>query len=63
MEFEDIRGVLTPLLGIVLFLAIVRWAFGKESKKVYDEAANLPFMDDDDSAPDENGAANQRKTI
>ncbi|MCL2021875.1 MAG: CcoQ/FixQ family Cbb3-type cytochrome c oxidase assembly chaperone [Betaproteobacteria bacterium] len=63
MDLNDIRGVLTPLLGIILFLCIVRWAYSKRSAHVYEEAANLPFMDDDDSAPGESGAAEQRKMI
>jgi cytochrome c oxidase cbb3-type subunit 4 len=62
MDFNDIRGVLTPLLGIVLFLAIVRWVYGRKSGKVYEEAANLPFMDDD-TVPGNSGTASQRKTI
>jgi len=63
MDLNDVRGVLTPLVGIILFLIVVRWAYGKGSKRVYDEAANLPFTDDDDSAPGETGAAEQRKMI
>jgi cytochrome c oxidase cbb3-type subunit 4 len=63
MDINDIRGYLTPALGIVLFVWIVMWTYGKKSKQHYDEAANLPFADDDDSAPDETVAADQRKMI
>lgn len=48
---SDLRGVLTPALGIVLFLGIVKWAYSRKSKAVYEEAANLVFADDDDSEP------------
>jgi cytochrome c oxidase cbb3-type subunit 4 len=47
MDLNDISGALTPLLGIVLFLGIVYWAYGRKSASVYEEAANIPFMDDD----------------
>ncbi|MDR0234310.1 MAG: cbb3-type cytochrome c oxidase subunit 3 [Zoogloeaceae bacterium] len=63
MDLNEVRGVLTPLVGIILFLCIVRWAYSKRSARVYEEAANLPFTDDDDSVPGENGATEQRKMI
>jgi cytochrome c oxidase cbb3-type subunit 4 len=46
---ENIRGVLTPVLGIILFLGIARWAYGKKSQSVYDEAAMMPFTEEEDS--------------
>ncbi|MDR1648293.1 MAG: CcoQ/FixQ family Cbb3-type cytochrome c oxidase assembly chaperone [Zoogloeaceae bacterium] len=48
---SDLRGMLTPALGIVLFLGILKWAYGKKSKKGYEEAAALVFADDDDMEP------------
>ncbi|MDR1848612.1 MAG: cbb3-type cytochrome c oxidase subunit 3 [Zoogloeaceae bacterium] len=63
MDLNTVREALTPLLGIILFFCIVRWAYSKRSARVYEEAANLPFMDDDDSVPGENGAVEQRKMI
>ncbi|MDR1351041.1 MAG: cbb3-type cytochrome c oxidase subunit 3 [Zoogloeaceae bacterium] len=64
MDINDIRGYLTPALGIVLFVWIVMWAYGKKSRQVYDEAANLPFADDeDDSASVQAVVADQRKMI
>ncbi|MCL2076213.1 MAG: cbb3-type cytochrome c oxidase subunit 3 [Betaproteobacteria bacterium] len=63
MDLNDVHGALTPLLGLILFFAVVYWAYGKKSVSVYEEAANLPLMDDDDSAPGESGAVEQRKTI
>jgi len=63
MDLNDVLGVLTPLLGITLFFCVVRWAYSRRSARVYEEAANLPFMDDDDSVPNERGAAEQRKMV
>ncbi|GHT93731.1 hypothetical protein AGMMS49545_13670 [Betaproteobacteria bacterium] len=64
MDINDIRGLLTPIIGIILFLGIVMWAYGKKSKRGYDEAANLPFADDDDdTASLKADAADQRKMI
>jgi cytochrome c oxidase cbb3-type subunit 4 len=51
MDINDFRAILTPLLGIILFLCVVKWAYGKKSKQGYEEAANLPFAEDDDSGP------------
>jgi cytochrome c oxidase cbb3-type subunit IV len=46
MSFGFIHGLLT-LLIMILFLGIVWWAFSSRQKKRFDEAANLPFADDD----------------
>jgi cytochrome c oxidase cbb3-type subunit 4 len=51
MDINDFRAILTPLLGIVLFLGIVKWAYSRKSRQGYEEAANLPFAEDDDSEP------------
>ncbi len=51
MSFGLIHGLLTALL-MILFGGIVWWAFSSRQKKRFDEAANLPFADEDDqSAP------------
>ncbi|MDR2365651.1 MAG: cbb3-type cytochrome c oxidase subunit 3 [Zoogloeaceae bacterium] len=63
MDINDIRDYLTPALGIALFAWIVMWAYGKKSRQTYEEAANLPFADDDDSAAVQTVAADQRKMI
>jgi cytochrome c oxidase cbb3-type subunit 4 len=48
MSLNELRSILTPVVGIVLFLIIVKWAYSKKSRKGYEEAANLPFADDDE---------------
>ncbi|MBP6421329.1 MAG: cbb3-type cytochrome c oxidase subunit 3 [Propionivibrio sp.] len=51
MDINDLRS-LTTVLGLLCFLGIVGWAYGKSSKKGFEEAANLPFAE-----PDDDGAA------
>ncbi len=52
MDINDLRSIIT-VAGLLCFLAIVGWAYGKGSKKGFDEAAKLPFAegDDDGGAP------------
>ena len=47
MDINDLRSIVT-VTGLLCFLAIVAWAYGKSSKKGFEEAANLPFSGDDD---------------
>lgn len=47
MNFGFIHGVLTLIL-MIMFIGIVAWAYSGKRKKRFDEAANLPFADDDD---------------
>ena len=47
MDINDLRS-LTTVLGLLCFLGIVAWAYGKGSKKGFEEAANLPFAENDD---------------
>jgi len=56
MDINDLRSILT-VAGLLCFLAIAAWAYGKSSKKGFEEAANLPFAEDD-----EDGAASARRT-
>jgi cytochrome c oxidase cbb3-type subunit 4 len=45
MDANDLRSIAT-VLGLVVFLCIVAWAWSKRNKERFDEAANLPFQDD-----------------
>ena len=47
MDINDLRSI-TTVLGLLCFLGIIAWAYGKGSKKGFDEAANLPFAENDD---------------
>jgi cytochrome c oxidase cbb3-type subunit 4 len=44
---NDLRAA-TTVLTFLIFLGIVWWAFRRGSKEFYEEAANLPFADEDD---------------
>ncbi|MBL8538785.1 MAG: cbb3-type cytochrome c oxidase subunit 3 [Betaproteobacteria bacterium] len=49
MDMNDIRSVLTVILFVV-FLGIVFWAFSGRRKRAFDEAARLPFDEDESMA-------------
>ena len=45
MELNDIRAWHTVVL-LISFVGIVIWAYSKRRKRDFDEAANLPFADE-----------------
>ena len=45
MEINDIRAWHTVIL-LISFVGIVIWAYSKRRKPDFDEAANLPFADE-----------------
>lgn len=46
MGIMDMRVIIT-VVSFVVFLLIVWWAYSGRQKTRFDEAANLPFADDD----------------
>ncbi|MCM0611706.1 cbb3-type cytochrome c oxidase subunit 3 [Marinobacter sediminum] len=46
MDLNELRGIHT-LLVMAVFLGIVWWAYSAHRKKANDEAAHLPFDDDE----------------
>jgi len=46
MDINDFRSLQT-VLAFIAFIGIVIWAYSKRRKKSFDDAANLPFADDD----------------
>ncbi|MGM0701146.1 MAG: cbb3-type cytochrome oxidase subunit 3 [Pseudomonadota bacterium] len=48
MDTGTFRGIITGLL-ILAFLGITAWAYSRRRKPDFDEAANLPFADEDDT--------------
>ncbi|WP_249978359.1 cbb3-type cytochrome oxidase subunit 3 [Vreelandella olivaria] len=50
MDTGTFRGLITLFL-IVAFIGIFLWAYSKRRKPDFDEAANLPFADNDDEQP------------
>jgi cytochrome c oxidase cbb3-type subunit 4 len=54
MDINTLRGLSTLFL-LVVFIALVFWAYSDRRKKDFDEAANLPFADDPAEAKDKDG--------
>lgn len=46
MDINLARSVITAL-SLVCFIGIVVWAYRPARKQGFEEAANLPFVDDD----------------
>ncbi len=61
MDINDWRGVAT-IMVMVGFLAVCAWAFSGKRKQRFDEAANLPFADEQDEpeAPDKRETDEER---
>ena len=46
MDINTWRGIATAL-ALIAFIGVWIWAWSKKRKGAFDEAANLPFADDD----------------
>ena len=46
MDINTLRG-LSTIFVMIAFVAICLWAYNGKKKKDFDDAANLPFQDDD----------------
>ncbi|RAH38793.1 cbb3-type cytochrome c oxidase subunit 3 [Halomonas sp. SL1] len=55
MDMGTLRGIITGLL-LIGFIGLVCWAYSKRRKPDFDEAANLPFADDDEHSARDTGA-------
>ncbi len=51
MDVNDMR-VAVMLLGLVLFLGIWAWTWSSRRREAFDEAAQLPFIDDESGLRD-----------
>ncbi len=49
MDINTLRSLIT-VLSFVAFLGIVFWAWSARRKSAFEEAAQLPFADDDGTA-------------
>lgn len=49
MDINTLRGIAT-ILVMAAFLGICIWAYSSKRKDDFNEAANLPFADDDDDS-------------
>ena len=46
IDLDTLRGLGT-LFAMIAFLSICAWAYSAKRKKDFDEAAQLPFVDDE----------------
>ncbi len=46
MDINTLRGLGT-LFAMIAFVGVCYWAFSSKSKAKFDEAANLPFADEE----------------
>ncbi len=46
MDINDLRGLSTAFL-MITFIGMCFWAYNSKRKKSFDEAANLPFADEE----------------
>ncbi|MCP5166817.1 MAG: cbb3-type cytochrome c oxidase subunit 3 [Pseudomonadales bacterium] len=46
MDINDLRGLSTAFL-LFAFIGLCFWAYSSKRKKAFDEAANLPFADEE----------------
>lgn len=49
MDINTLQGLGT-VFAMIAFIGVVIWAYSSYKKKDFDEAAQLPFADDDDDA-------------
>lgn len=47
MDINDLRG-LSTVLAMIAFIAVCVWAYSGKRKQKFEEAANLPFADEQD---------------
>ncbi|MCE8004286.1 cbb3-type cytochrome oxidase subunit 3 [Billgrantia ethanolica] len=59
MDTGTFRGIITGIL-IIAFLGITWWAYSRRRKPDFDEAANLPFAEDDEQSNRDSSASQQR---
>ena len=46
MDINDLRGISTVFI-MITFIGLCFWAYSSKRKKSFDEAANLPFADEE----------------
>lgn len=61
MDIGTIRGLGT-LLVFVAFVGLVIWAYSSKRKRSFDEAANLPFADEQAPSAERDKQASRSKS-
>ncbi len=59
MDMGTLRGIITAIL-LVSFIGLVCWAYSRRRKPDFDEAANLPFADDEEQPPHDKSARHDK---
>ncbi|WP_206057508.1 cbb3-type cytochrome oxidase subunit 3 [Nitrincola schmidtii] len=54
MSYE-VYGPFMPLIMLITFIGLFIWVLLPQNKKSFDEAANLPFADEDEDEAELNG--------
>ncbi len=57
MDVNDFRTVFS-VACLAIFAGIVYWAYSKRNRSRFDDAANLPFADDDIDGVSQSGVNN-----
>ncbi len=47
MDLSNLRVIVTAI-SFVAFIGVVFWAYNNKQKKHFDDAANIPFLDNDE---------------
>ncbi len=58
MDINTLRGIVT-ILVMITFIGLVIWAWSKRNKADFDEAAQLPFADEELAARSTQKAENE----
>ncbi|WP_369602371.1 cbb3-type cytochrome c oxidase subunit 3 [Hahella sp. SMD15-11] len=58
MDINTLRGIIT-ILVMITFIGLVIWAWSKRNKADFDEAAQLPFADEELAARSTQKAENE----
>lgn len=62
MDINDIRSILT-VLAFVSFIGIVVWAYSGRRRSAFNEAANLPFNEDEALSPSPSPGAGEGSAV
>ena len=54
MDINDLRSIVT-VVSLFTFVGIVAWAFSRRNRAHFDEAAMLPFIEDQGAASGSKG--------
>lgn len=62
MDINDMRSIVT-VLAFATFVGIVLWAYSGRRRAAFDEAANLPFNEDEALSPSPIAGAGDRSAV